>query len=138
MNKVMLIGRLTKVPESRSTPNGKQVCEFTLATNRINNEDADFISCIVWEKQAENLCKYQTRGSLIGIIGQLRTTSYEKEGIRKYKTYVLVSEIEYLSSVSHKEDKTVADSGNPFAEMNTKVESDIGQQIEITDDDLPF
>lgn len=138
MNKVMLIGRLTKVPELRSTPNGKQVCEFTLATNRINNEDADFISCIVWEKQAENLCKYQTKGSLIGIIGQLRTTSYEKEGVRKYKTYVLVSEIEYLSSVSHKEDENVADSGNPFAEMNTKVESDIGQQIEITPDDLPF
>lgn len=138
MNKVMLIGRLTKVPELRSTPNGKQVCEFTLATNRINNEDADFISCIVWEKQAENLCKYQTKGSLIGIIGQLRTTSYEKEGVRKYKTYVLVSEIEYLSSVSHKEEKEGQSETNPFAEMNTKVESDIGQQIEITDDDLPF
>lgn len=138
MNKVMLIGRLTKVPELRSTPNGKQVCEFTLATNRINNEDADFISCIVWEKQAENLCKYQTKGSLIGIIGQLRTTSYEKEGVRKYKTYVLVSEIEYLSSVSHKEENEGQSETNPFAEMNTKVESDIGQQIEITDDDLPF
>ena len=138
MNKVMLIGRLTKVPELRSTPNGKQVCEFTLATNRINNEDADFINCIVWEKQAENLCKYQTKGSLIGIIGQIRTTSYEKEGVRKYKTYVLVSEIEYLSSVSHKEDKTVAECGNPFKEMKTKVESDIGQSITIEDDDLPF
>lgn len=138
MNKVMLIGRLTKTPELRSTPNGKQVCEFTLATNRINNEDADFISCIVWEKQAENLCKYQTKGSLIGIIGQLRTTSYEKEGVRKYKTYVLVSEIEYLSSVSHKEENEGQSETNPFAEMNTKVESDIGQQIEITDDDLPF
>ena len=138
MNKVMLIGRLTKVPELRSTPNGKQVCEFTLATNRINNEDADFISCIVWEKQAENLCKYQTKGSLIGIIGQLRTTSYEKEGVRKYKTYVLVSEIEYLSSVSHKEENEGQSETNPFAEMNTKVESDIGQQIESTDDDLPF
>lgn len=138
MNKVMLIGRLTKVPELRSTPNGKQVCEFTLATNRINNEDADFISCIVWEKQAENLCKYQTKGSLIGIIGQLRTTSYEKEGVRKYKTYVLVSEVEYLSSVSHKEENEGQSETNPFAEMNTKVESDIGQQIEITDQDLPF
>lgn len=138
MNKCMLIGRLTKTPELRSTPNGKQVCEFTLATNRINNEDADFISCIVWEKQAENLCKYQTKGSLIGIIGQLRTTSYEKEGVRKYKTYVLVSEIEYLSSVSHKEENEGQSETNPFAEMNTKVESDIGQQIEITDDDLPF
>lgn len=134
----MLIGRLTKTPELRSTPNGKQVCEFTLATNRINNEDADFISCIVWEKQAENLCKYQTKGSLIGIIGQLRTTSYEKEGVRKYKTYVLVSEIEYLSSVSHKEENEGQSETNPFAEMNTKVESDIGQQIEITPDDLPF
>lgn len=138
MNKVMLIGRLTKVPELRSTPNDKKVCEFTLATNRINNEDADFISCIVWEKQAENLCKYQTKGSLIGIIGQLRTTSYEKEGVRKYKTYVLVSEIEYLFSISHKEEKEGQSETNPFAEMNTKVESDIGQSITIEDDDLPF
>lgn len=138
MNKVMLIGRITKVPELRSTANGKQVCEFTLATNRVNGEDADFIQCIVWEKQAENLCKYQTKGSLIGIIGQIRTTSYEKEEKRIYKTYVLVSEIEYLTSVSHKENKIVAECGNPFGEMKTKVESDIGQSITIEDSDLPF
>lgn len=134
----MLIGRLTKAPELRNTPKGKQVCEFTLATNRINNEDADFINCIVWEKQAENLCKYQVKGSLIGIIGQIRTENYEVSGVKKYKTYILVNEIEYLSSVSHKENNEGQNGTNPYAEMKTKVESDIGQSIAIEDSDLPF
>ena len=139
MNKVMLIGRLTKTPELRSTQTGKQVCSFTIATNRINNEECDFINCVVWDKQAENLCKYQVKGSLIGVIGQLRQETYnDTKGNKRTSYVVFCSEIEYLSSVSHKEDKVVANSGNPFAEMSTKVESDIGQSIEITDQDLPF
>ena len=135
----MLIGRLTKTPELRATQSGKQVCSFTIATNRINNEECDFINCVVWDKQAENLCKYQVKGSLIGVIGQLRQETYnDTKGNKKTSYVVYCNEIEYLSSVSHKEDKVVANSGNPFAEMNTKVESDIGQSIEITDQDLPF
>lgn len=138
MNKVMLIGRLTKNPELRNTSKGKQVCEFTLATNRVGIDGADFINCIVWEKQAENLCKYQTKGSLIGIIGQLRTENYEVSGVKKYKTYVLVNEIEYLSSVSHKENNERQNETNPYAEMRTQVESDIGEQIKIEEDEMPF
>ena len=135
----MLIGRLTKNPELRATQSGKQVCSFTIATNRVNGEEADFINCVVWDKQAENLCKYQVKGSLIGVIGQLRQETYNDTKGNKRTSYVVYcNEIEYLSSVSHKEDKVVANSGNPYAEMNTKVESDIGQSIEITDQDLPF
>ena len=135
----MLIGRLTKNPELKATQTGKQVCSFTIATNRINNEECDFINCVVWDKQAENLCKYQVKGNLIGVIGQLRQETYNDTKGNKRTSYVVnCSEIEYLSSVSHKEDKTVAECGNPFGEMKTKVESDIGQSIEITDQDLPF
>jgi single-strand DNA-binding protein len=135
----MLIGRLTKTPELRATQTGKQVCSFTIATNRVNGEEADFINCVVWDKQAENLCKYQVKGSLIGVIGQLRQETYNDTKGNKRTSYVVYcSEIEYLSSVSHKEDKTVAECGNPFKEMSTKVESDLGQQIEITSNDLPF
>lgn len=132
MNKVMLIGRLTKTPELRTTQSGKQVSSFTIATNRINNEECDFINCVVWDKQAENLCKYQVKGSLIGVIGQLRQETYNDTKGNKRTSYVVYcSEIEYLQSSTKKED-------NPFKEMNTKVESDIGQSIEITDQDLPF
>lgn len=128
----MLIGRLTKTPELRTTQTGKQVSSFTIATNRINYEECDFINCVVWDKQAENLCKYQVKGSLIGVIGQLRQETYnDTKGNKKTSYVVLCSEIEYLSNSSKKEE-------NPFGEMKTKVESDIGQQIEITPDDLPF
>ena len=133
MNKCVLIGRLTKTPELRTTPKGKQVCSFTIATNRINNEDADFIDCVVWDKQAENLCKYQVKGSLIGISGQLRVERYEVSGVKKTKVYVLVNEVEYLS-INKQESKEI----NPYSEMKTKVESDIGQEIRIEDSDLPF
>ena len=132
MNKVMLIGRLTKTPELRSTQTGKQVCSFTIATNRINNEECDFINCVVWDKQAENLCKYQVKGSLIGVIGQLRQETYnDTKGNKRVSYVVYCSEIEYLQT--HKEKTEV----NPYAEMNTKVESDIGQQINV-EDALPF
>lgn len=123
---------MTKNPELRATQTGKQVCSFTIATNRINNEEADFINCVVWDKQAENLCKYQSKGSLIGVIGQLRQETYNDTKGNKRTSYVVYcSEIEYLQSSAKKEE-------NPFKEMKTKVESDIGQSITIDDDSLPF
>ena len=128
----MLIGRLTKTPELRATQSGKQVCSFTIATNRINNEECDFINCVVWDKQAENLCKYQVKGSLIGVIGQLRQETYnDTKGNKRVSYVVLCNEIEYLQSSTKKEE-------NPFGEMKTKVESDIGEKIKIEDSDLPF
>lgn len=132
MNKVMLIGRLTKTPELRATQSGKQVSSFTIATNRINNEECDFINCVVWDKQAENLCKYQVKGSLIGVIGQLRQETYnDTKGNKRTSYVVLCNEIEYLQTKEKTEE-------NPYKNMNTKVENDIGQSIEITDQDLPF
>lgn len=137
MNKCMLIGHLTKTPELRSTQTGKQVCSFTIATNRINNEECDFINCVVWDKQAENLCKYQVKGSLIGVIGQLRQETYnDTKGNKRVSYVVYCTNIEYLSNTSHKEDNEEKEE-NPYAEMNTKVESDIGQQINV-EDVLPF
>lgn len=128
----MLIGRLTKTPELRATQSGKQVCSFTIATNRINNEECDFINCVVWDKQAENLCKYQVKGSLIGVIGQLRQETYnDTKGNKRTSYVVLCNEIEYLQTKEKTEE-------NPYKDMNTKVESDIGQSITIEDSDLPF
>ena len=132
MNKVLLIGRLTKKPELRNVKD-KSVCEFTIATNRINGKDADFINCVVWNIQAENLVKYQDKGSLIGVFGELRVDKYEVEGNKRYKTYVLVTAIEFLES--KKEEKA-----NPFEKFgdHVKTEFDVGEQIQIEDSDLPF
>lgn len=134
MNKVILTGRICKKLELKNLKDDKSVCEFTIATNRIGQEDADFINCIVWNKQAENLVKYQDKGSLIGVEGQLRSERYEHNGQTKYKTYILVSQIEFLSSTK-KEEKE-----NPYEAFGNsiKTEFDVGHQIEITDDDMPF
>ena len=97
-------------------------------------EECDFINCVVWDKQAENLCKYQVKGSLIGVIGQLRQETYNDAKGNKRTSYVVYcSEIEYLQSSTKNEEKEA----NPYKEMSTKVESDIGQQINV-EDVLPF
>lgn len=134
MNRVILTGRICKKLELKNLKDDKSVCEFTIATNRIGQEDADFINCIVWNKQAENLVKYQDKGSLIGVEGQLRSERYEHNGQTKYKTYILVSQIEFLSS-NKKEEKE-----NPYEAFGNsiKTEFDVGHQIEITDEDIPF
>lgn len=134
MNRVILTGRICKKLELKKLKDDKSVCEFTIATNRIGQEDADFINCIVWNKQAENLVKYQDKGSLIGVEGQLRSERYEHNGQTKYKTYILVSQIEFLSS-NKKEEKE-----NPYEAFGNsiKTEFDVGHQIEIDESDYPF
>ena len=126
MNKVLLIGRITKDLELRHTPNDKAVCDFTLAVNR-DKENADFINCVVWNNQAENLCKYQGKGSLIAVFGELRVDTYEVEGNKRYKTYVYVNNIEFLS----KKEETI-----PTEELTTKTITQ--ETIEYTDEDLPW
>ena len=133
MNKVLLTGRLTRDPELRYTPNGKAVCNFTIATNRPVVRDgekiADFINCIVWGKTAENLSKYQSKGSLVGIDGRLESRSYDdKDGNKRYVTEVQVEHIEFLGSKS--DGQTETKESNHYEEF--------GNAIEISDDELPF
>lgn len=143
MNRTILTGRLTRNPELRYTGSDVPVSEFTIATNRPVTRDgerkADFITCVAWRKLAENLCNYQKQGNLIGIVGSMRTDSFDKaDGTKGYKTYVLADEIEFLESKKTAIDEVPAEntteSADPYAEF--------GQQIslseEITDDMLPF
>ena len=133
MNKVFLIGRITKELELRKIKNDSCVCEFTLAVNR-DKDTADFINCVVWNKQAENLSKYHSKGSLIAIIGEIRTDTYEVKDTKKYKTYVLANNVEYLSKMEPQKEKDVfKEFGDQFT---TKFEA--GHQIQIEDNDLPF
>ena len=104
MNKALLIGRLTKDPELRATSTGRNVCQFSIAVNRnftnANGErEADFINCVVWDKQAENLAKYQHKGNQIAVEGRIQTRNYDdKDGKRVYVTEILATNISFLDA----------------------------------------
>ena len=157
MNKAILIGRLTKDPELRTTPTGRNVCQFSVAvsrnfTNANGEREADFINCVVWDKQAENLVKYQKRGNQIAVEGRIQTRNYDdKDGKKVYVTEILASNISFLDS------KGTGATGNtsfnnlpepPMVDTSSNnmetvsVEKDpfeaFGDSIEISDNDLPF
>jgi len=110
MNNVTLVGRLTKDPEVKTTTTGKDTCSFSIAVDRPSKEKtADFISCVAWEKNAELIGKYLTKGSRIGIIGAIQSRSWEgTDGKRIYVTEVLVNRIEFIDT---KRDKAAKKTG---------------------------
>jgi single-strand DNA-binding protein len=106
MNRVVLVGRLTKDPELRYTPNGIAVATFTLAVNRAfsnqqGEREADFINCVVWRKPAENVANFLKKGSLAGVDGRLQSRSYEgQDGKRVYVTEVVADSVQFLETRS--------------------------------------
>lgn len=102
INRVVLVGRLTRDPELRYTANGIAVTTFTLAVNRTftnqqGEREADFINCVVWRKAAENVANYLKKGSLAGVDGRIQTRSYENnEGRRVYVTEVVADSVQFL------------------------------------------
>lgn len=117
MNQVILTGRLTKDPELRTTQSDKQVASFNIAVDKYG-EGADFINCIVWGKQAENLCKYQSKGSQIALTGRIQTRTYEdNKGNKQYITEVVAENIEYLGSKKEEQPKNE----DPFKEFGEEL-----------------
>lgn len=106
MNKVELVGNLTRDPELRQTNNGTSVARFTVAvTRRYKSADGqqqtDFISCVAWRQQAEFVARYFSKGSKIGVIGSIRTSSYDDQhGQRRYVTEVECDELEFVTPKS--------------------------------------
>jgi single-strand DNA-binding protein len=102
INRVVLVGRLTKDPELKYTPSGVAVARFTLAVNRpFSNQQgerqADFINCVVWRKQAENTANYLRKGSLAGIEGRIQTSSFDgQDGKRVFMTEVVADSVQFL------------------------------------------
>ncbi len=102
INRIILVGRLTKDPELRYTPNGVAVANFTLAvnrpfTNQQGDREADFINVVVWRRQAENAANFLKKGSLAGVDGRLQTRSYDNnEGRRVYVTEVMAESVQFL------------------------------------------
>lgn len=104
MNKVILIGNLTKDPEHMSTTNGVSVCRFTLAVQRKfagqdGEREADFINIVTWRGLADNCHKFLSKGKKCGIVGEIQTRSYDaQDGTKRYVTEVVASEVEFLSA----------------------------------------
>lgn len=101
INRVILVGRLTKNPEIRKTPNGASICKFTLAVSRkVKSQvqpDADFISCVAWNKTADLMYQYLKKGSLIGIDGRLQTGKFtNNNGETIYTCDVMVESLQFL------------------------------------------
>ena len=135
MNKCILTGRITKDLELRHTTGERAVCNFTIAVNERASEDVDFIDCEVWGKTAENLVNYQSKGSLIAVIGRLKKKDYtDKDNNKRNKSYVVAEEIEFLGAKKQenasKEETTRTDAVDPYAEF--------GASISIDMDDIPF
>src|SRR5699024_7973644 len=102
LNRVVLVGRLTRDPDLRYTPNGVAVANFNIAvnrpfTNQQGNRDADFINCVVWRRPAENLANYMKKGNQIGVDGRLQSRTYEgQDGKTVYVTEVVADSVQFL------------------------------------------
>ena len=105
MNKTILMGRLVRTPEGKTTPNGIPTCRFTMAVDRRYRKDgeerqADFINCVAWRGTAEFICRYFQKGSRILLVGSIQTRTWEKDGVKNYATEIQVDEVEFVDSRS--------------------------------------
>lgn len=164
INRVVLAGRLTKDPVLRSTQSGLQVAQFTLAVNRNytngqGQRTADFVSCVIWRKGAEILCKYAKKGELLGVDGRIQTRTYDdKDGKRVYVTEVVIDNFSFLepkkdqnngtsgqnnnTNTGYQNDASNNKNGGTTSHSQASTQNDpftgAGDTIDISDDDLPF
>lgn len=145
INRVVLVGRLTADPQFRTTPNGVSIANFTIAVNRTftnaqGEREADFINCVVFRKQAENVNNYLSKGQLAGVDGRIQSRSYEnKEGNRVFVTEVVCDSVQFLepkgnnnqnvsqgqqTGTNNQQTGNVA-KDNPFANGNVDFEDDL-------------
>ena len=168
MNKVMLVGRITKDPELKKTQTDISVVQFTLAVNRLyqnkNGERvADFINCVAWRATADLLARYIRKGNQIGIEGSIQTRTYDDQnGIRRYITEVVCDNVHFLEPKRQSEDGYSSRQDNAYSnydqssrqnyqnqspkndnnsQQSKKQESpfeNVNSDFNISDDDLPF
>lgn len=130
INRTVLVGRLTRDPQLKRTQQGDAVASFTLAVNRNyttrdGQQQADFINCIVWKKQAENIVKYCSKGSLVGVDGRIQTRSYENnQGQKVYVVEVVCDSVQFLETKK--------------AENNNQGYDNVQHSFDIQNDDIAF
>ncbi|HEL2035540.1 TPA: single-stranded DNA-binding protein [Streptococcus suis] len=137
INNVVLVGRLTRDVELRYTPSNQAVATFTLAVNRnfknqsTGEREADFINCVLWRQQAENLANWTKKGHLIAITGRIQTRSYDnQQGQRVYVTEVVAESFQLLEK---------RDNSANYSNMDEQMPPNFaGQPMDMDDDDLPF
>lgn len=161
MNKVILIGRLARDPEMRTTGSGTAVTRFTVAVSRPfapqgGERGTDFISCIAWRRQAENIAKYCTKGSQVAVEGRIQTGSYDgQDGTKRYTTDIVADNVTFLGSRGGNDNSgfqntdpyvqempsyqdNYANVDAPTANVGEDPFKDFGEEIALSDDDLPF
>ena len=166
MNKVILIGRLARDPEMRTTPSGVATTSFTIAVQRNyanaqGDREADFISCVAWRKQAENIAKYCSKGSQVAVEGRIQTRNYDaQDGTKRYVTEVIADNVSFLGgrSTSSETSSYAANNYNNVSNTNDSMSSNnfggsndivttnlsedpyanMGSEVALSDDDLPF
>ena len=164
MNKVILIGRLSRDPELRTTPNNLSVATFSIAVSRPytpqgGSPETDFINCVVWRRQAENLAKYCHKGSQIAVEGRIQTRNYQaQDGSKRYVTEVMCDNITFLGTKDSNGDNSNNNYQNnsyqnyneapvmapqdvqnmPTTDISEDPFKDFGEEITLSDDDLPF
>lgn len=159
INRVVLVGRLTKDPELKYTQSGIAVTRFTLAVNRTftnqqGQREADFVNCVTWRKQAENIANYLRKGSLAGVDGRIQTSSFDgKDGNRVFMTEVVAESVQFLESRQTSENRGQGQpyqngggyqqysSNPPVAQNDYHQRPEYGANAKFPgagDDDLPF
>lgn len=150
MNKVVLIGRLTKDPELRYTTSNIPTATFTIAVNRpFQNQsgvrEADFIPVVVWRKQAENVKKYITKGNQVAVEGRIQVRNYDdKDGKKVYVTEVIADSVEFIepkgqrTNMSSDMNSDVQENNMPTTNVSDEPYIDFGDTIELSDDDIAF
>lgn len=146
MNKVQLIGNLTRDPEMRTTGTGLTVCSFTLAVNRRTKkqdgtQETDFINVTAWRTLGENCAKYLSKGKKAGVSGSIQTRTYEaQDGSKRHAFEVVADEVEFLSPVGGSAQRGVSDAvganGSDAGDQATTAQAATTVQTET--DDLPF
>jgi single-strand DNA-binding protein len=152
MNKVILIGRLTRDPELKTTASGTATTTFSIAVDRnfVNQQtgqrEADFINCVAWRKQAENIARYCTKGTQVAVEGRIQVRNYDaQDGTKRYVTEVICDNVTFLGSKSSNNASSFSE--NNYSEPSSDIETtnlnddpyaNMGDEVALTDDDLPF
>ena len=140
MNKVILIGNLTKDPELTTTTSGISVCRFTLAvsrrfTNSEGERETDFINVVVWRNLADNCHKFLRKGSKAAVVGNIQTRTYDaQDGTKRYVTEVVAEEVEFVGARANDGADANADAGA----VGGAQDGDATKLTPIQDDQLPF
>lgn len=145
INRVVLVGRLTKDPEFRTTPSGVNVANFTLAVNRTftnaqGEREADFINAVVFKKQAENVNNYLFKGSLAGVDGRIQSRSYENnEGKRVFVTEVIADSVQFLEPKGNNNQQNVSKGQQTGTnKQQPRNDNPFANGADISEDSLPF